>query len=248
VGPGHGPLWIINYCRRDNSPDGQLSPIHGFSALSTIELNPTPRLNVYFNYGGDYLDRDYVLNGTTQVGYGNRSAAMTSCFLEPNPGNGGSNQSAAPTGAGSSCAGNNKDVQEGTIGYWYNLYNGPKGRLRQGIQYSYIVRNLWSGTAALPLRRAALRIPMEARRAPTTWCSPRSATTCRKRLSSQKQKGAAHWAAPFLVSWSPTHSAMKLPNGWGTQIRAGFKTADWGLCFPTFRQKKAKGRGTELSY
>jgi Skp family chaperone for outer membrane proteins len=127
-------------------PGGKLSPIHGFSALSTIELNPTPRLNLYFNYGGDYLDRDYVINGSgTQVGYGNRSAAMSSCLVEPTPGNGGVNQSADPTGAGGSCAGNNKDVQEFTAGYWFNLYNGPKGRLRQGFQYSYIERNLWSG-------------------------------------------------------------------------------------------------------
>jgi hypothetical protein len=65
--------------------------------------------------------------------------------VEPNPGNGGVNQSADPTGAGGSCAGNNKDVQEMTAGYWFNIYNGPKGRLRQGMQYSYIVRNLWSG-------------------------------------------------------------------------------------------------------
>jgi hypothetical protein len=127
-------------------PNGQLSPIHGFSALSTIELNPTARLNIYLNYGGDYLDRDYVVNAAgTQVGYGNRSAAMSSCNVEPNPGNGGVNQSAAPTGAGGSCAGNNKDVQEFTAGYWYDFYRGPAGRLRQGIQYSYIVRNLWSG-------------------------------------------------------------------------------------------------------
>ncbi len=127
-------------------PTGQLSPIHGFSALSTIELNPTPRFNMYFNYGGDYLDRDYVINGSgAQVGYGNRSAAMSSCLVEPNPGNGGVNQSSDPTGAGSSCAGNNKDVQEFTAGYWFNIYNGPKGRLRQGFQYSYMLRNLWSG-------------------------------------------------------------------------------------------------------
>ena len=55
-----------------------------------------------------------------------------------------------------SCAGSNKDVQEFTAGYWYNFYNGPKGRLRQGIQYSYMVRNLWSGVggAANPANSA----------------------------------------------------------------------------------------------
>jgi Skp family chaperone for outer membrane proteins len=130
-------------------PDGQLSPIHGFSALSTVELNPNPKLNIYFNYGGDYLDRDYVLNAAgTQVGYGNRSAAMSSCDVEPNPGNGGVNQASAPTGAGGSCAGNNKDVQEFTAGYWFYFFNNPHGRLRQGIQYSYIRRDLWSGATS----------------------------------------------------------------------------------------------------
>ncbi len=130
-------------------PDGQLSPIHGFSALSTLELNPTPRLNIYLNYGGDYLDRDYVLNGTTQVGYGARSVNMSGCNTEPV--NGGTSNTYGGGGTGflptapSNCGGNNKDVQEFTAGYWYNIYAGPKGRLRQGIQYSYIMRYLWSG-------------------------------------------------------------------------------------------------------
>ena len=130
-------------------PSGVLSPIHGFSALSTVEVNPNAKLNIYFNYGGDYLDRDYVVNGSgTQVGYGNRSAAMSSCNVEPNPGNGGVNQASDPTGAGGSCAGNNKDVQEFTAGYWFYFFNNPHGRLRQGIQYSYIRRDLWSGATS----------------------------------------------------------------------------------------------------
>jgi hypothetical protein len=123
-------------------PSGQLSPLHGFSALSTIELNPTPRLNMYFNYGGDYISRDYVLNGATQVGYGARSTNMSGCTTEPVSSTGF--PSGAPI-APANCGGNNKDVQEFTAGYWYNLYNGPKGRLRQGLQYSWFERDLWSG-------------------------------------------------------------------------------------------------------
>ena len=42
-------------------PNGTPSPIHGFSALSTVEVNPNKRLNIYFNYGGDYLGRDYTI-------------------------------------------------------------------------------------------------------------------------------------------------------------------------------------------
>jgi len=130
-------------------PSGKLSPIHGFSALSTIEINPTPKLNIYLNYGGDYLDRDWVWNAahTTQVGYGNYSAAMSGCGVEPNPGNGGVNQSSDPTGA-SNCGANNKDVQEFSAGYWFYFFNNAHGRLRQGLQYSYIRRDLWSGATS----------------------------------------------------------------------------------------------------
>ena len=123
-------------------PNGQLSPLHGFSALSTIELNPTPRLNMYFNYGADYIDRDYVLNGATQVGYGARITNMSGCTVEPV--STASIPAAAPI-APANCGNNNKDVQEFTAGYWYNIYNGPKGRLRQGVQYSWFERDLWSG-------------------------------------------------------------------------------------------------------
>jgi hypothetical protein len=123
-------------------PNGQLSPLHGFSALSTIELNPTPRLNMYLNYGADYIDRDYVLNGATQVGYGARSTNMSGCATEPV--SAASIPAAAPI-APANCGNNNKDVQEFTAGYWYNIYNGPKGRLRQGLQYSWFERDLWSG-------------------------------------------------------------------------------------------------------
>ena len=125
-------------------PDGQFSPIHGFSALSTIELNPTPRMMMYFNYGGDYLDRDYVLSGTTQVGYGTRSVSMTGCLVEPTAVASAGATGADPT-APSNCGASTKDVQEFTAGYWFNVVAGAKGRLRQGLQYSLIRRDLWSG-------------------------------------------------------------------------------------------------------
>jgi len=127
-------------------PNGEISPIHGFSALSTIELNPTPKFMMYFNYGGDYEARDFTLNGTSQVGYGNYSADMSGCGIEP--ASTSSNPTADPITPGNStngCKGNNKDVQEFTAGYWWNVIAGPKGRLRQGIQYSLIRRDLWSG-------------------------------------------------------------------------------------------------------
>jgi hypothetical protein len=128
-------------------PSGQLSPIHGFSALGTIEFNPNSRTNIYLLYGGDYLNRNYVLNGATQVGFGTRSANMSGCLTEPTTPTAGAT-GAAPI-APANCGGSTKDVQEFTAGYWYNIYNGPKGRLRQGLEYSLFDRTLWSGAGGI---------------------------------------------------------------------------------------------------
>ncbi|MFP5210684.1 MAG: hypothetical protein ACLGRW_15500 [Acidobacteriota bacterium] len=123
-------------------PDGQLAPLRAFSALSTVELNPTARLNVYLNYGGDYVYRRYFGN----EGYGSPLTNMSGCNTQPVPGTGATNGAVGYSpNAPPNCGGNNKDVQEFTAGYWFYFYKGPKGGLRQGIQYSHFRRDLWSG-------------------------------------------------------------------------------------------------------
>jgi cell division septum initiation protein DivIVA len=117
--------------------DGTISPLHTWSALSTVELFPTPRWYIYLNYGGDYVGRDLQDGGTD--GYGLYSANMSGCDTEGLPGG-----DYTPGGTGT-CSGNTKDVQELTAGYWYNFYKGPKGMFRYGLQYSWFDRNLWSG-------------------------------------------------------------------------------------------------------
>jgi hypothetical protein len=132
-------------------PDGTISPLHGFSALSTLEFNPTDRLMLYLNYGGDYIGRDYACvdatgapvactaTGAKEIGYGTYTVDMSGCNTEVP--SGGSFSPSNPA----HCGANNKDVQEFTAGNWYNLYAGPKGRLRFGLQYAWFERNLWSG-------------------------------------------------------------------------------------------------------
>lgn len=124
-------------------PNATLSPIHGFSSLGTIEINPSPNFNIYSYYGADYLDRDYVLSGTTQIGYGARSTNMSGCLAETFNGTAAAG-GAAPT-APANCGGSTKDVQEFTAGYWWNIVAGTRGRLRQGFEYSLIRRDIWSG-------------------------------------------------------------------------------------------------------
>ena len=141
-------------------PTGILDPLKAFSALSTVEANPTPRLNVYLNYGGDYIYRDFVVSGTnsggnTYAGYGVggpslgtsivNAPAMTGCLIETAPASSSAGAAGSNQTAPASCAGTTKDVTEFVAGYWYDLYNGPKGRLRQGITYENIRRDIWSG-------------------------------------------------------------------------------------------------------
>jgi hypothetical protein len=122
---------------------GQIAPLRGFSALSTLEFNPSPRLSIYSNYGGDYIYRRQT--GPT-TGYGLRTTNMSGCGVEPPVGtaatNGGDGFSPATP---ANCGNQNKDVQEFTVGYWYYMYRGEKGGLRQGFQYGLFRRDLWSG-------------------------------------------------------------------------------------------------------
>lgn len=128
-------------------PDGQIAPLHNFSAIGTVEANPTRRLTLYFNYGGDYVGRRYF----GKVGYGSPLTNMSGCRTEPLPGgaanaNGGTGFSPSTP---ASCGNQTKDVQEFVAGYWYDIYRGERGRLRQGIQYSYFLRTLWSGAGGM---------------------------------------------------------------------------------------------------
>ncbi len=55
------------------------------------------------------------------------------------------------------CDGDARNIIEGTIGFWYRVYNGPKGRFQWGPQYSYVVKNTWSGVDAVGAGRWSSR-------------------------------------------------------------------------------------------
>ena len=72
-------------------------------------------------------------------GYGSPFANNTGCSTENPP----SNQLTPSTGG--SCAGDTRIIMEATVGFWHKIYQGPKGGLRWGLQYSYFDRIGWSG-------------------------------------------------------------------------------------------------------
>jgi hypothetical protein len=139
-GDGTGRMGSSTIADATLRPDGQLALLHTFSALSTIEVNPTKKLMVYANYGADYAGRRYF--GTSGEGYGSPYTTMSGCNTESAPS--GPYASGVPN-APANCKGNTKDVQEFTAGDWYNFYKGSKGTLRFGLQYAYFRRDLWSG-------------------------------------------------------------------------------------------------------
>jgi hypothetical protein len=136
-------------------PDGTLALIRNYQALGTLEFHPNPRLDIYAYVGGEYAGRTTFNNGRT--GYGNFSRRDDGCSVETLPlaAPGAAINTTAVLGANgfipgalSNCDGDTRSILEGTLGFWYRFYSGPKGRMQFGAQYSYVDRNTWSGVGA----------------------------------------------------------------------------------------------------
>jgi hypothetical protein len=151
-------------------PDGVLVPLRNYQALGTLEYH-SAKLDVYSNVGGEYESRDWVLNSSGKgVGYGSPLFNNSGCYTEtlpaatsttvttptgtatiPVPGSAGTPLTGGYNPGGlSNCNGDTRNLIEGTLGFWYRFYSGPKGRLQWGPQYSYIVKNTWRGVGGTP--------------------------------------------------------------------------------------------------
>jgi hypothetical protein len=150
-------------------PDGTEALIRTSHGLGVLEWHPNSKLDVYAYYGAEYAWRaayqgydTITVTKTTAIpatatspaipattataikvnqfgGYASPFANNSGCSTENPPVN-----QLTPSGGGS-CAGDTRVIMEGTLGFWHKIYQGPKGGLRWGIQYSYFTRNAWSG-------------------------------------------------------------------------------------------------------
>lgn len=134
-------------------PDATLAPLHSYAGIWELDLHPK-KWDVYFNVGEEYVARAFYLNsaGTTLVGYGVPAVAglttgnnNSGCGVEGATGLG----AFTPAGTGT-CSANTRSVIEGTFGFWFKPYNGPKGRIQFGPQYEYINRSTWRGIGGDP--------------------------------------------------------------------------------------------------
>jgi hypothetical protein len=169
-GPGLGRYGATSLPDVTANASGQLVPLHNLSGLLTAEFMATPRLMLFSYYGGDYVSRAGYSGGLTlaaptaaqdangvwaghwgapaaaAVGYGSPLLNNSACNVTTNPGYSGSSTGYYP---GGSCGAQTRAVQEMAGGYWFDIYRGDRGRLRQGFQYGYAVREGWSGATGI---------------------------------------------------------------------------------------------------
>jgi len=129
-------------------PDGTLAPLRSYQGLATLEFH-YPRFDVYLNGGEDYSGRRFQTDPVSGkiVGYGSPTYSDAGCYTETLPAAAGS--PGWNFGGLGSCSGQTQSVVEGTFGFWIKPYNGPKGRIQFGPQYSYVSRNAWSGVGSV---------------------------------------------------------------------------------------------------
>jgi len=152
-------------------PDGVLKPLREIQGLGTLEWH-SKRLDVYGDAGVEYAGRAWYQSGSTIIGYGAPGFGTSGCGTEnppaststtvatppptgstttgtttvPVPGSAGTPLSGGFNPGGlSKCTGDTRAIIEGTLGFWYRIYVGPKGRIQFGPQYSRVVRNTWGG-------------------------------------------------------------------------------------------------------
>ena len=180
AGDGIGRYGSAQLADATARPDGTLALIRTAHGLARLEFHATPKLDIYAYYGLEYAWRagysgyDSVTitkttaipaNGTNPAipatthtvisttgigGYGNVAANNSGCATEGVPLN-----DFNPS-AGANCAGDIRNIQEGTLGFWYRFYQGSKGRFQFGVQYSYITKSAWSGTGGVPAGGTAI--------------------------------------------------------------------------------------------
>jgi hypothetical protein len=150
-----------------NKPDGEFSALHNGSLLATAEWNATPRLLVYANAGGDFVRRDNYTSttitgatftaatpltpasltykiGNAPVGFASPLSSNSACLADGTP-----TYTSSGFNPAGSCGAATRYVKEYTVGYWYDFYKGPAGRLRQSIQYSYADRQSFADSTGL---------------------------------------------------------------------------------------------------
>ena len=147
AGDGEGRYGAGTLADASIKGNGQFDLIRSYQGLGTIEWHG-PKVDIYLNGGIEYASRTWDFDPISgkYVGYGSPHFSNSGCFTETLPANG----TGILPGGLSSCTADTRSLVEGTVGFWVRSYNGPKGRIQWGPQFSYINRDTWSGTGGEP--------------------------------------------------------------------------------------------------
>lgn len=127
-------------------PNGTLEPLRNAQGLLSLEGHPTPKLDLFGYLGSEYAQRTYYRDGSgTLVGYAPPSASNAGCNIEAIPTAGSGYAPGVNT-----CLGATRVITQGSVGWLYRLYSGPKGRIQYGLAYSYLTRDGWAGVGGAP--------------------------------------------------------------------------------------------------
>lgn len=127
---------------------GEYGARAAYTGYDTITVSKTPAIPATATTVAIPATTSTKISTTGIGGYGSPFANNSGCQKELPPSNtlGQFPPASTPfTPNSGSCAGDTRLIGEGTLGFWYKFYQGPKGGFRFGVQYSYFEKYGWSG-------------------------------------------------------------------------------------------------------
>jgi hypothetical protein len=131
--------------------DHNMQMVKSFSVLTGFETHPSKRVEIDALFGDEYYGRTTYLDGANVAGYGAPTLVNSGCAYESFA----QFQAINPTSTATAlpaCNGNNRNLWNGKLYGYYDVYKGPMGTLRYGAEVDYIERTTWSGAAGIAPR------------------------------------------------------------------------------------------------
>ena len=132
-------------------PSGNLQPLTSIQFMVGAVAHPFWGTDVYAYYGQEQTQANAWTVGGVNGGWGN-TAFNESCGLITS----GANSELVNTNGGTGtnfntnstvCTANVQRVREITVGFWQDIYKGDLGRARVGLEYEYVMQDLFPGLA-----------------------------------------------------------------------------------------------------
>jgi len=132
-------------------PTGNLQPLTSVQFMVGAVVHPFAGNDIYVYYGQEQTQANAWTVGGVNGGWGN-SAFNESCGLITSGANSELVNNNGGTGTNFNtnstvCTANVQRVREITVGFWQDIYKGDLGRARVGLQYEYVMLDLFSGLA-----------------------------------------------------------------------------------------------------